>query len=89
VPELPATPCPFAIAKLGRVRTHIHRAVFRQLITPGTPVEATCIATRIRKDDDRYAIRYRFDFRADGRRYYEGDQTAFWFRTRAADPPAG
>jgi len=61
--------------------THIHRAVFRRLITPGTPVEATCIATRVREDEDRYAVRYRFDFRADGRRYYEGDQTAFWFRT--------
>jgi hypothetical protein len=61
--------------------THIHRAVFRQLITPGTPVETTCIATRIRRDGDRYAIRYRFDFRAEGRRCYEGDQTALWFLT--------
>jgi hypothetical protein len=61
--------------------THIHRAVFRQLISPGTPVDATCVATRIREEADRYAIRYRFDFRADGRRCYEGDQTAFWFRT--------
>jgi hypothetical protein len=61
--------------------THIHRAVFRRLITPGVPVEATCIATRIRPDDDRYAVRYRFDFRAEGRRCYEGDQSAFWLRT--------
>ena len=61
--------------------THIHRAVFRQLIAPGTPVDTTCIATRIRTEDDRYAIRYRFDFRADGKRAYEGDQTAFWLRT--------
>jgi hypothetical protein len=60
--------------------THIHRAVFRRLITPGTPVDTTCIATRIRHDADRYTIRYRFDFRADGKRAYEGDQTAFWFR---------
>jgi hypothetical protein len=61
--------------------THIHRAVFRQLVTPGTPVDATCVATRIRRDGDRYAIRYRFDFRAEGKRVYEGDQTAFWLRT--------
>jgi hypothetical protein len=61
--------------------THIHGAVFRQLISPETPVAASCIATRIREDDGRYAIPYRFDFRADGRRCYEGDQTAFWFLT--------
>jgi hypothetical protein len=60
--------------------THIHRAVFRQLIRPGAEVEASCAATRIRREDDRYAIRYRFDFRAGGKRAYEGDQTAFWFR---------
>ena len=63
--------------------THIHRAVFRQLVPPGTPVDASCMATRIREDEDRLVVRYRFDFRADGRRCYEGDQTAFWFRTAA------
>jgi hypothetical protein len=33
---------------------------------------------------ERYAIRYRFDFRVDGARSYEGDQSAFWFRTAVA-----
>lgn len=61
--------------------THIHKAVFRKLVTPGTPIEATCVATRVRKGEDRRVVRYRFDFRAEGGRCYEGDQTAFWFRT--------
>ena len=61
--------------------TRIHKAVFRKLIAPGTPVEATCIATNVRLGDDRHMIRYGFDFRADGARCYEGDQTAFWVRT--------
>lgn len=61
--------------------THIHRAVFRKPVTPGTPIDATCVATRIRESTDRRAVRYSFDFRAEGARCYEGDQTAFWFRT--------
>jgi hypothetical protein len=64
--------------------THIHKAIFRQLMTPGTPVEATCVATRVRPGKDRYAIRYRFEFRDDSVRYFDGDQTAFWFRTSSA-----
>jgi hypothetical protein len=65
--------------------THIHRAVFRGLISPGEAVEATCVATRVRPSPERYAIRYRFDFRAGEQRRYEGDQTAFWFREGAGD----
>jgi hypothetical protein len=64
--------------------THIHKAIFRQLMTPGAPVEATCVATRVRPGKDRYAIRYRFEFRGDSVRYFDGDQTAFWFRTSSA-----
>jgi 3-hydroxymyristoyl/3-hydroxydecanoyl-(acyl carrier protein) dehydratase len=60
--------------------THIHRAVFRGLIEPGDRVEAACRATRIRLGDDRHVVRYAFDFRRDGKRVYEGDQTAMWFK---------
>lgn len=67
--------------------THIHKAVFRKLVSPGTPIEATCTATRVRPGPDRYVVRYRFDFRAEGARCYEGDQTAFWFRASDGSPP--
>jgi 3-hydroxymyristoyl/3-hydroxydecanoyl-(acyl carrier protein) dehydratase len=60
--------------------THIHRAVFRGLIEPGDEVEATCRATRLRLGDERHVVRYAFDFRRDGKRVYEGDPTARWFR---------
>jgi 3-hydroxymyristoyl/3-hydroxydecanoyl-(acyl carrier protein) dehydratase len=60
--------------------THIHRAVFRGLIEPGDRVEATCRATRLRLGGERHVVRYAFDFRRDGKRVYEGDQTAMWFR---------
>jgi 3-hydroxymyristoyl/3-hydroxydecanoyl-(acyl carrier protein) dehydratase len=62
--------------------TRIQKAVFRKLVTPGTPIEATCIATRVRLGEKQHVVRYRFDFRADGDRCYESEQTAFWFRTR-------
>jgi hypothetical protein len=60
--------------------THIHRAVFRGLIEPGDRVEAECRATRLRLGAERHVIRYAFDFRRDGKRVYEGDQTAMWMR---------
>jgi hypothetical protein len=60
--------------------THIHRAVFRGLIEPGDRVEAECRGTRVRLGPERHVVRYAFDFRRDGKRVYEGDQTAMWFR---------
>jgi 3-hydroxymyristoyl/3-hydroxydecanoyl-(acyl carrier protein) dehydratase len=61
--------------------THIHRAVFRGLIEPGDRVEAACRATRVRLGSERHVVRYAFDFRRDGKRVYEGDQTAMWFKS--------
>ncbi len=58
--------------------THMHRAVFRKLVSPGTPIEATCIATRQRIGTVRHMIRYSFEFRHEGQICYEGDQTAVW-----------
>ena len=68
--------------------THIHRVVFRKLVTPGTPIEATCQATRTRAGKQRYFVRYRFELRHEGAVCYEGDQTAVWLRTTGETSPA-
>jgi hypothetical protein len=60
--------------------THIHRAVFRKLITPGDDFEMSCQATRIRPGRDRYMVRYDVEVRSDGARCYQGDQSAAWMR---------
>jgi hypothetical protein len=61
--------------------THIHRVVFRKLVPPGAPIEATCTATRTRKGRTRYMVRYSFEFRHEGDICYEGDQSAVWMLT--------
>jgi hypothetical protein len=58
--------------------THLHRVVFRKLVKPGTPIDATCVATRTRFGRKRHMIRYSFAFRHEGALCYEGDQTAVW-----------
>ena len=68
--------------------THIHKVVFRKLVSPGTPIEATCVATRSRIGTQRHMIRYSFEFRHEGAVCYEGDQTAVWIRV-AADGGGG
>lgn len=71
--------------------THIHRVVFRKLVEPGAPIEATCVATRSRLGQRRHMIRYEFEFWHEGSLCYEGDQTAVWMRVdgaAAADPAA-
>ncbi len=60
--------------------THIHRVVFRKLVQPGAPIDATCQATRTRAGKQRYFIRYRFEMRHEGAVCYEGEQTAVWLR---------
>ena len=58
--------------------THIHRVVFRKLVEPGAPIEATCTATKKRLGKSRHFIRYSFEFRHEGSICYEGDQSAVW-----------
>ncbi len=58
--------------------THIHRVVFRKLVQPGTPIIASCTATRTRKGKQRCFIRYAFEFRHEGDLCYEGEQSAMW-----------
>jgi hypothetical protein len=67
--------------------THIHRVVFRKLVQPGAPIDATCEATRTRAGKQRYFVRYRFEFRHEGAVCYEGDQTAVWLLTDGTTSP--
>ena len=66
--------------------THIHRVVFRKLVQPGAPIEATCTATKIRAGKTRQFIRYSFEFRHEGAVCYEGDQTAIWTKVGDNEP---
>jgi hypothetical protein len=63
--------------------THIHKASFRRLISPGEEVEATCVATRVRLGETRHIVRYTFELRSSDGRCYHGDQSAIWVRTSA------
>jgi hypothetical protein len=70
--------------------THIHRVVFRKLVTPGAPIIAKCTSTRQRLGKERHMVRYSFEFTHEGQVCYEGDQTAVWMIARegAAMAPA-
>lgn len=68
--------------------THIHKGVFRKLVTPGAPIETVCRATRVRKGQTRYFVRYSFEFRHEGAVCYEGDQTAVWLRMDGTAQPS-
>lgn len=63
--------------------THIHKAVFRKLVPPGTPIEARCVATKLRLGKARHVVRYEFEFLHDGDVCYEGDQSAIWMKVGA------
>jgi len=69
--------------------THIHRVVFRKLVTPGSPIEATCVATKKRIGKTRHFLRYSFEFRHEGAICYEGDQSAIWINVEAEGGAAG
>jgi hypothetical protein len=58
--------------------THIHSAAFRKLVPPGTPIECTCVATRMKRGRSRVIARYSFEFLHEGELCYEGDQSAVW-----------
>jgi len=60
--------------------SNIHKVSFRKLVPPGSPIEATCTATRQRLGKARHVVRYSFEFRHEGEICYEGDQSAFWLR---------
>jgi hypothetical protein len=58
--------------------THIHGATFRKLVPPGTPIECSCTATKLRLGRRRHVVRYSFEFLHEGEVCYEGDQSAMW-----------
>jgi len=60
--------------------THLHDVVFRKLVVPGAPIEATCTALRDRAWGGKRLVRYRLEFRHEGDVCYEGEQTAVWLR---------
>ena len=68
--------------------THLHQVVFRKLVSPGTPIEATCVAVRGRLGTQKHLIRYRFEMRHEGAVCYEGEQTAVWIRVEEGADPA-
>jgi 3-hydroxymyristoyl/3-hydroxydecanoyl-(acyl carrier protein) dehydratase len=63
--------------------THMHSAVFRKMVVPGEPIDATCIATRSRIGKVRHFLRYAFEFRHDGDVCYKSEQSAMWLRIDA------
>ncbi|MSP23627.1 MAG: hypothetical protein EXR75_00375 [Myxococcales bacterium] len=67
--------------------THIHRVVFRKLVTPGTPIECVARAARTRVLKGRKFVRYEFEFKHEGEVCYEGEQTAVWMKLDT--PPGG
>ena len=60
--------------------THMHDAVFRKLVPPGDPIDATCIATRTRIGQVRHFVRYAFEFTHEGDVCYKSEQSAMWLR---------
>lgn len=68
--------------------THIHRVVFRKLVSPGAPIDATCTMTKIRKGNTRWLARYSFELRHEGAVCYEGDQTAVWMKVADGASPS-
>jgi hypothetical protein len=68
--------------------THIHRVVFRKLVRPGSPIDATLQITKKRLGRSRHILRYEFEFRHEGDVCYEGDQSAVWVNTKATENAA-
>ncbi len=64
--------------------THIHRAVFRKLVSPGEPIIATCTAVRSRIGKVRHFVKYEFEFMHEGQLCYESEQSAVWLNTNEA-----
>lgn len=63
--------------------TNMHDVSFRKLVPPGTPIFATCTATKVRRGAERIVARYRFEYEHEGERCYQGEQSAFWVKTKS------
>lgn len=67
--------------------THILKAAFRKLVTPGEAVICTCQAVRTRAGAQRYFVKYRFEFKHEGQLAYESEQTAVWLKSDGTSLP--
>jgi 3-hydroxymyristoyl/3-hydroxydecanoyl-(acyl carrier protein) dehydratase len=68
--------------------THIHRAVFRKLVTPGAPMICACTQIKVRRGRSRIFSTYRFEFRHEGEVAYESEQSAMWLKTAEGQTPS-
>jgi hypothetical protein len=69
--------------------THIHRAVFRKLVSPGDPMFCAITQTRARKGKSRMFSTYKFEFRHQGDVAYESEQSAMWLNVHDRPLDAG
>lgn len=58
----------------------IHKARFKNLASPGEPIEIHCRATTVRRRERSILARYDLRFTQAGKEVYEGDQTAMWMK---------
>jgi 3-hydroxymyristoyl/3-hydroxydecanoyl-(acyl carrier protein) dehydratase len=56
----------------------VHKARFKALAKPGSPLLLECKATQMRRTPKQVLARYDFRFTQEGVLVYEGDQTALW-----------
>ena len=66
----------------------MEKVAFRKLVPPGDDIIATCRATRTRKGETRYFVRYEFEMHHDGDLCYESKQAAMWLLT-GSEPSSG
>jgi 3-hydroxymyristoyl/3-hydroxydecanoyl-(acyl carrier protein) dehydratase len=60
--------------------THIKNAVFRKLVTPGSPLICSCTQAKVRRGKGRIFSIYRFEFRQDDQLAFESEQMAMWMK---------
>lgn len=69
--------------------THIERAVFKKLVTPGDPMFCACTQIRARRGKRRIFSTYKFEFHHQGELAYESTQSAMWMRDGGAAASEG
>jgi hypothetical protein len=68
--------------------THLHNVAFRKLVSPGSPIIATCREVRARRGAARHFVRYVFEFRHEGDLCYQGEQSAVWLKVKDGEAPS-
>lgn len=62
--------------------THVNRASFRKLVTPGAPLICECREVKARFMGKRVFVTYDFCFLHEGEVAYESNQSAMWIKTQ-------